>query len=88
VKARGYDHTLRSTGRWRQAKLGYITGATADFTARLLTNEGRNCSPTMAPGSFSSLRNCFFWRKDFLPVEPPPQADLSFLFLLGAPRFA
>jgi hypothetical protein len=22
-------------------------------------------------------------RKDFLPVEPPPQADLSFLFLLG-----
>jgi hypothetical protein len=26
--------------------------------------------------------------KDFLPVEPPPQADLSFLFLLGAPRFA
>jgi hypothetical protein len=27
-------------------------------------------------------------RKDFLPVEPPPQADLSFLFLLGAPRFA
>jgi hypothetical protein len=29
-----------------------------------------------------------FGRKDFLPVEPPPQADLSFLFLLGAPRFA
>jgi hypothetical protein len=28
------------------------------------------------------------WRKDFPPVEPPPQADLSFLFLLGAPRFA
>jgi hypothetical protein len=27
-------------------------------------------------------------RKDFLPVEPPPQADLSFLSLLGAPRFA
>jgi phospholipase/lecithinase/hemolysin len=27
-------------------------------------------------------------KKDFLPVEPPPQADLSFLFLLGAPRFA
>jgi hypothetical protein len=24
-----------------------------------------------------------FGRKDFLPVEPPPQADLSFLFLLG-----
>src|ERR1700693_4799134 len=23
-------------------------------------------------------------RKDFLPVEPAPQADLSFLFLLGA----
>jgi len=27
-----------------------------------------------------------FLQKDFLPVEPPPQADLS--FLLGAPRFA
>ena len=27
-------------------------------------------------------------RKDFLPVEPPPQADLSFLFLRGAPRFS
>jgi hypothetical protein len=27
-------------------------------------------------------------RKDFLPVEPPTQADLSFLFLLGEPRFA
>jgi hypothetical protein len=27
-------------------------------------------------------------RKEFLPVEPPPRADLSFLFLLGAPRFA
>jgi hypothetical protein len=26
--------------------------------------------------------------KSFLPVEPPPQADLSFLFLLGAARFA
>src|SRR5260221_912769 len=25
----------------------------------------------------------FLGRKDFLPVEPPPQADLSFLFLLG-----
>jgi hypothetical protein len=25
-------------------------------------------------------------RKDFLPVEP--QSGLSFLFLLGAPRFA
>jgi hypothetical protein len=27
-------------------------------------------------------------RKDFLPVETPPQADLSFLVRLGAPRFA
>jgi hypothetical protein len=27
-------------------------------------------------------------RKDFLPVEPPPQADLSFLLLLGAAWFA
>jgi hypothetical protein len=27
-----------------------------------------------------------FGRKDFLPVEP--QSGLSFLFLLGAPRFA
>jgi hypothetical protein len=29
---------------------------------------------------------CFAGRKDFLPVEP--QSGLSFLFLLGAPRFA
>ena len=35
-----------------------------------------------------SLNYFFLGRKDFLPVEPPPQADLSFLFLLGAPRFA
>ena len=28
----------------------------------------------------------FLGRKDFLPVEP--QSGLSFLFLLGAPRFA
>jgi hypothetical protein len=33
-------------------------------------------------------RFTFHGREDFLPVEPPPQADLSFLFLLGAPRFA
>jgi hypothetical protein len=41
-----------------------------------------------ATGSFSSSPDSFLGRKDFLPVEPPPQADLSFLFLLGAPRFA
>ena len=27
-----------------------------------------------------------FGRKDFLAVEPPPQADLSFLFRPGAPE--
>jgi hypothetical protein len=37
----------------------------------------------LGTGSFSSLLNSFSGRKDFLPVEPPPQADLSFLFLLG-----
>jgi hypothetical protein len=29
-----------------------------------------------------------FGEKSFFPAEPPPQADLSFLFLLGAPSFA
>jgi hypothetical protein len=43
---------------------------------------------TRATASLSSSPNCFFGRKDFLPVEPPPQADLSFLFFLGAPSFA
>jgi len=42
---------------------------------------------SLAPG-FSWSPECSSGRKDFLPVEPPPQADLSFLFLLGAPRFA
>ena len=38
--------------------------------------------------SSQKIARCFPRRKDSLPVEPPPQADLSFLFLLGAPRFA
>jgi hypothetical protein len=43
--------------------------------------------PTRLP-VFNSSSEISAGRKDFLSVEPPPQADLSFLFLLGTPRFA
>src|SRR5260221_6294923 len=41
-------------------------------------------SPVYKTGNGGELIGFHFLRrKDFLPLEPPPQADLSLLFLLG-----
>jgi hypothetical protein len=48
------------------------------------TGQANDYRRTVTPSSYSS--SGFLGRKDFLPVEP--QSGLSFLFLLGAPRFA
>ena len=68
----GHKVTARSKG----ALIGF------GFDARC----GYSLSPRSWEARSSSSDRYFIGRKDFLPVEP--QSGLSFLFLLGAPRFA
>ena len=59
---------------------------TSPWNAQVRVGSKTSFMSWFAAGSLSSSPNCFSGRKDFLPVEP--QGGLSFLFLLGEPRFA